>query len=117
MAIYNYKKEETYQLKSKKDETTVAVVSGNGQDGSYMVLKDFEFMGANETVSIGKADTLENSQIQVLVTIQDKLAQTNWTGVIVIVSEGGQNTFYNYAEELPADKDTACYYININMNR
>ena len=59
MAIYNYKKEEEYQLKSKKDEVTIAIVSGNGQGGSYMVLKDFEFKGSNETVIVGKANTLE----------------------------------------------------------
>ncbi|WP_035644170.1 hypothetical protein [Flavobacterium sp. ASV13] len=117
MAIYNYRKEEEYQLKSAKNKISVSVISGNGQGGSYFILKDLEFVGANDTVLIGTANQLEGKSIQVLVTIQDKLIQTNWTGVIVIISEGGVNTFYNYAEELPADKDIACYYINIKINR
>lgn len=117
MAVYNYKKEESYQLKSTNSEISVAVISGNGQGGSYFILKDLEFVGANEKVLVGKAKQLEDKSLQVLVTIQDKLIQTNWTAVMVIISEGDVNTFYNYAEELPADKDMACYFINIKISR
>ncbi|MFC4477342.1 hypothetical protein [Flavobacterium chungangensis] len=117
MAVYNYKKEESYQLKSANSKIYVSVISGNGQGGSYFILKDLEFVGANEKVLVGTAKQLEEKSIQALVTIQDKLIQTNWTAVMVIISEGEANTFYNYAEELPADKDMACYYINIKIIR
>ena len=117
MATYTYKKEEDYTLKSKNSTISVSVISGNGQGGSYFVLKDFEIIGANETVIVGKADEFDNNSIQVMVTIQDKLIETNWTGVIVIISEGKNDTIYTYAEELPADKDIAFYFITIKTRK
>ena len=90
MAIIHYKKEEVYTLKTAKSTISTSIVSGNGQGGSYLIFKDLQFLGANATTDIGKANELEDNSIQVLVTIQDKLVETNWTGVIVIITEKRQ---------------------------
>ena len=116
MAIYNYEKEAKYNLKSNNEDVFISIISGNGQGGSYLILKDMKFIGANETISVGNANELKNTAIQILVTIQDKLIETNWTGVIVIISEGAEKTKLSYAEELPADKDIASYFITIKIN-
>lgn len=95
----------------------VSVVSGNGQGGSYLVLIDHVPIGANRKTFIGKAGVSANKTVQVIVTIQDKLKETNWTGVQLIFTEGEVSKVYSYAEELPADKDIACYNINVKMKK
>lgn len=117
MAKYNYNESENYQLQSENDNMYVSIVSGNGQGGSYFILKDKKIISANETAFIGKANDNVNKTIQVLVAIQDKQVKTNWTGVLVVITEGSQKTVYSYANELPADKDIASYNININIKR
>ncbi len=117
MAIYYYNKQANYKLKSTANDVYVSIVSGNGQGGSYMILKEMMFIGANETVYLGKANELVDVSIQISVTIQDKLIETNWTGVIVIISEGTEITTYSYAEELPADKDIAYYFIVLKLDK
>lgn len=115
MAIHYYNKNENHPLAKQTADIYVSVISGNGQGGSYIILLDAEFMGANEKVNIGKAANCKGKDLKVIVTIQDKLEETNWTGVIVIISEGGTDTRYAYAEELPKDLDIACYNINIKL--
>jgi hypothetical protein len=117
MAMYTYDETEEYKLKSATKDIYVSVVSGNGQGGSFIILKDLKPIGANEKTLIGKASSNDGKTVQVIVTIQDKLEQTNWTGAHVIISEGDENTIYSYAQELPADKDIACYNVTIKMTK
>ena len=117
MALYNYNKEENYKLKTKDGEMYISIISGNGQGGSYLILKDQTPIGANQKTFIGKASENVGKTIQIIVTIQDKLKQTNWTGVHLIVNEGDESNVYSYAEELPADKDIACYNITVKIKK
>ena len=117
MAMYNYNKDEDYKLKTKDGDMYVSIISGNGQGGSYLILKDQIPIGANHKTFIGKASDTMGKPIQIIVTIQDKLKQTNWTGVQLILTEGEESKVYSYAEELPADKDIACYNINVKMKK
>lgn len=117
MAMYNYDKNEDYKIKSANNDMYVSIVSGNGQGGSYLILIDHNPIGANQKTFIGKAGSTVGKTVQVIVTIQDKLKQTNWTGVHLILTEGEENTVFSYAEELPADKDIACYNINVKMKK
>ena len=116
MATQYYNKNEQYQSKMDINPLNVSVISGNGQGGSYIVLLGSKFLGANETIPLGTAGECKNKNLQIVVTIQDKLAETNWTGVIVILNENGQTTQYSYAEELPQDLDVASYNINIKIS-
>lgn len=115
MATHYYNKQETHNLKAQPDDIYVSVVSGNGQGGSYIVLLDSKFLGANEKIKLGKPDDCKGKELRIIVVIQDKLDETNWTGVIVILSEGSVNTPFAYAEELPQNLDVASYNINIRL--
>lgn len=115
MATQYYNRDEKYQSKNDNNSISLSVVSGNGQGGSYIVFLGSKFLGANESVPLGTGGECKNQNLQIVVTIQDKLTETNWTGVIVILSENGTNTQYSYAEELPKDLDVASYNINIQM--
>lgn len=115
MAMYTYNENENYNLKSENDDIYISVVSGNGQGGSYLILKDQTPIGANQKTFIGKASENTGKTVQIIVTIQDKLKETNWTGVHLIITEGEDSKVYSYAEELQSDKDIACYNINVKM--
>lgn len=115
MATHYYSKQENHKLKNQHEDIYVSVVSGNGQGGSYIILLDSKFMGANEKIKLGKPGDCKGKELRVIVVIQDKLEETNWTGVIVILSEGTENTQYAYAEELPQDLDVASYNISIKL--
>ncbi|TGD57921.1 hypothetical protein [Flavobacterium humi] len=117
MATSYYKKQETYTLKTKTADILISAESGNGEGGSYVIFKGQKLLGANETINAGTADSCDGKIIKIIATIQDKLPQTNWTNLTVTITENGVKTSYDYAEELPADLDTACYIIKITMQK
>ncbi|MFT3796198.1 hypothetical protein [Flavobacterium sp.] len=117
MATQYYNKKEQFLLDQEQAEILISVVTGNGQGGSYVVFKENKILGANEVVSGGMSDECVDKQLKVIVTIQDKLAQTNWTNATLSLKQGAHTADYFYAEELPNDWDTACYIIKVKMKR
>ncbi len=109
-----YNENVTYKIKGTED-IWLSVISGNGQGGAVMITKNATFLGANEPVNAGKPEDCRNQSFRVVAVIQDKLTETNWTGVIVVVTQGARKELFSFANELPAHLDLACYVVELKM--
>lgn len=114
MATHYYNESVQYQIKGTED-VWLSVISGNGQGGGIVITKNATFLGANEPVKAGRANECKNQEFRIVAVIQDKLTETNWTGVIVVVSQGTRKELFSFAYELPAHLDMACYVIELKM--
>jgi hypothetical protein len=116
MAIYTYPFSDRYQVRGTNNPVLVSIFIGNGQGGSYSIYKNDVFLAGNESANLGSADSCRNNTLRVSSTIQDKLSQTNWTSVTVVINEDGETTSFTYSRELPQDNDIARYKITIEMS-
>ncbi len=117
MATTYYEAEDVFVLKSKNNSLELNVKTGDGQGGGYLIFKDTELIGSNKKITLKNLDDLINKWLTFVVVIKDKMEETNWTSVTVIIQEQGSELamFGPYKREVQNHLDTVCYSIKIKI--
>ena len=104
---------------SVQDQNDVHVETkvGDGQPVySISVFLDKENKGMSENVKLGKPSEVRNKLITIVVVVQDRLAETNWTSFTSWLVQGNSKIIYGpYSEEANQDQDTVIYTLKIKL--
>ena len=111
MATTYFDAEDYCNINNASFPLTIAVKTGNGEGGGYLIFNDDKLIGPNTAAEI-KTIEKAGQWITVSATIKDKLEQTNWTSVTVFV---GEHTYGPYKREVATHLDTVVYTIKIKL--
>ena len=114
MAVINVDLDAQYIPHGQEEPIEVRVDIGNGQPGSYSIFVGQELKGVNNPTIIGNGRDIKGKRTLVTTTIRDVLQETNWTSIIIHVSEGSNSVkFGPYSKEVPIHSDTCIYALTI----
>ena len=92
----------SYKPLTENEDIKIKVIIGDGQSGGYMVFLGQQFIAANKTANIGNKAVVAGNISTIVVTIMDKLTQTNWTSVTLEVKEGNKKTVFGpFQKQVP----------------
>ena len=115
MAVKHIDLDDCYIPKTSDKEIVLDVQIGDGQTGSYAIFLGPEFLEANAPATLGKKKDLKGKKTTVSVTIVDELEETNWTSMIVFVTEGSDEPakFGPYKVQAENHLDTVIYTLKL----
>jgi hypothetical protein len=103
-----------YTPKTEDQDINIDVQIGDGQSGAYVIFLGQELKGTNKAANLGIKSNVTGKITTVAVTIIDKLKETNWTSMTVIITEGkDQTSFGPYKKQAPEHLDTVIYTLKI----
>ena len=118
MATIYHDAEEQFFLEHQNTNIFVKIETGNGQGGGVIVFFENKLLNKKEGHYIINAPFQLEQWITIVVAIKDKLTQTNWTNVIITLSEENKppQTF-KYSREVPNHLDTIIYTTKIKISK
>lgn len=106
-----------YAVHSEDQSIFIEVIIGNGQIGSYAIYLGRSLVEVNKTANLGTKSSVTGKNAAVIASIRDSLTETNWTSVILNITEGTKTTTYGPYEKLVANNfDTVIYTLKIHFS-
>jgi len=114
MAIKYVDLDDYYEPVTTDQEIFVDVKYGDGQPGVHHVFLGKEHKGSNNKVKLGKKADVKGQRSLISATVHDILEETNWTSILVVVTEGTYKKEYGwYKSQAPNHLDTVIYNLNL----
>ena len=114
MAVINLELDVQYPPRTDDCEIIIEVLAGDGQLGAYSVYLETDLIDSNRPTSVGKKAQVLGKRSFVDATVRDTLEETNFTSILLTVSEGSYVTnFGPYSKECPVQFDTVNYSITL----
>ncbi len=104
----------TYDLHQQND-VKVIVSIGDGQPHySINVFLDLILKGSGGNVNLGSPREVRGKRIMVVIVVQDRLAETNWTSFTARIEQGTESKeFGPYMKEATEHMDTVIFTLKI----
>jgi hypothetical protein len=104
-------------LDDNNDDVEVEVSVGDGQPNfSLNYFLDQSLLGSGPVISLGPASALRGKRLMIVVVVQDRLEETNWTSFTAWITQGQKETQYGpYSKEAENHMDTVIYTLKIRM--
>jgi hypothetical protein len=116
MAVHYVDLDDTYDLRSS-GVLNLELIVGDGQPHySVSSFLNQERIGTEENIRIGTVAEVRNKKLMIVVVVQDRLQETNWTSFTATLKQGSNTaTFGPYKKEAENHMDTIIYTLKISI--
>ncbi|MEK6781713.1 MAG: hypothetical protein AABY93_08400 [Bacteroidota bacterium] len=116
MAISYVDLDDVYPI-ANNNNLNLEISVGDGQPNySISVFLDQERKGTSELIPLGTVDDVGGKKVMIVIVVQDRLTQTNWTSFTAKIKQGGaERIFGPYKKQAENHLDTIIYTLKIEI--